>query len=76
MPLQTASEGLRNFLWQELQNDSNATLRSAQLHLQELCDEAGDKMVGQQHWLQEIAELIEQHEEHTALADLFSDKRA
>ena len=72
MPLRTVSEGLRNFLWQEMQNDSNATVRSAQVHLQELCDEAGDQGAPDQHWLQEIDELMAQHEEHTPIADLFS----
>lgn len=76
MGLQTASEGLRQFLWQELENDSNATVGSARKHLQDLYDEApGDSAGHHQHWLVEMDELLQQHDRHTAINDLFSKQQ-
>ncbi len=70
MPTKTASPELKTFFAQELANDSNATLQTARLRLEELCDAAPGDAVAQPHqWLSEVDDLIHAYSEHCPLID-------
>ena len=67
------SPGLRSFLQQELQQDSNATVGSARQHLEELCEAApGDAVAPEQEWLLELTELLEQEHQHRPLREVLA----
>lgn len=73
MAASTYSEGLRQFFREEVQEDPNATLATARVHLEALCESGpSDSISTQQQWLTEITELSEIYNDHTPLNDLIS----
>lgn len=75
MAAPTASDELREFFREELREDPDATLGSAQVHLAELCESApSDSISTQERALTELSELLEVHNQHTPLADLLTPR--
>lgn len=75
MAASIGSEGLREFLRQELEEDSNATIATARVHLEALCESGpSDSISTQEQWLVELTELNEIYNDHTPLADLLAQR--
>lgn len=69
------SDGLREFFRQELEEDPNATIAIARVHLEALCESGpSDSISTQEQWLAELAELNEVYNDHTPLADLLAQR--
>lgn len=71
MAASIGSSELRQFFREELREDPDATLETAQIRLAELCESApSDSISPQERSLTELNELLEVHSRHTPLADL------
>ena len=75
MAAPTCTDDLRQFLREELREDSNATLATALVHLANLCESGpSDSISPLEQCLTELTELNKVYSGHTPLSDFLAQR--